>query len=263
MASSRSASRISSSSPRRLGPPAGRQTQEKPHVDRVRMVPDQGPQDRQGLGKTFTFDQRPRGIDARIGGQVRLGLARPEPGHQTRALDAAGADASGGAAGGRRNNIATRSPHTLPAASIRREKRSGSYPAEYLARSPQPRMRSRISRQRGMEQDQEDERGKSLQAWHGQKRRAAAWWLPFLTVNNTVRYASYDDDLLRCAECTDHMPVCPPGLKWPLNSPATPVGWLVSASFTSVLPASVAIVSRIQRAWPLQFPPSRPAGRAR
>ena len=45
--------------PDALGTPAGSQTQEKPHVRQVLVVPGQGPQDRQGLGKTLAFDQAP------------------------------------------------------------------------------------------------------------------------------------------------------------------------------------------------------------
>ena len=51
MASSRSASRCSSGSPRVWDPRTGGQAQEKPYVGLVRMVRDQGPQDLQGLGK--------------------------------------------------------------------------------------------------------------------------------------------------------------------------------------------------------------------
>ena len=45
---------------RLLGPPAGRQAQEKPHVRLVRMVRQGQGQDLQGLGKAVALDQRPR-----------------------------------------------------------------------------------------------------------------------------------------------------------------------------------------------------------
>ena len=55
-----------------LGSPAGGQPEEKQHVRLVRMVRPQRPQDVQGLGKAVALDQRPREVDARVGGQVGL-----------------------------------------------------------------------------------------------------------------------------------------------------------------------------------------------